>query len=269
MVNNDIKALRNLVRKRRAAVTAKETRIEKNTGINIKGTKEDPRLPPSVVDRYTRTQLNSYLGRLNAFMSRSNGYIADASGSLIKRSEWESYTGVERRYNAIAKKDFDKIKNLLDPISGVKISDREKIMNPDSKRAQGDVIHRPFSEVHRKPQNIKNEKSLVILRKSLEKKLAKNYLPKQIASQRRQARDMAKNAGIKIDFASLSDLQFNALWNYTGFATRLGQIGSSGSHRSKNVREGDSKDRMNAQDKDGIAEDVQSIVDKAKNWSID
>lgn len=268
-MNNDVEALRNLVRKRRSAVTAKETRILKNTGIDIKGTKEDPRLPPSVVNRYNRAQLNSYLGRLNAFMSRSNGYILDSSGTLISRAEWTRYSSTERRYNALAKADFNKVKKLIDPISGLSIADREKLLVPDSKRAQGDVIHRPYSEVHRKPQNIKNEKALIKLNTFMNKKLAAGYLPKQLASQRRQARAMVKNAGIKVDFNSLSDNQFNALWNYTGFATRLGQIGSSGSHRSKNVRESDSKDRMNAQVKDEIAEDVQTIVEKAKTWSID
>lgn len=268
-INKDVEPLRELVRKRRAAVSAKEARIFKNTGVDIRDTKEDPRLPPSVVNRYNRAQLNSYLGRLNAFMARSNGYILDQSGTLISRAEWTSYGFVERRYNAVAKADFNKVKNIIDPISGLSIADREKLLVPDAKRAQGDVIHRPYSEIHRKPQNIKNQQAVLKLKADLLKKLSAGYLPKQIKSQRAQAKAMSLNAGIKIDFNSLSDNQFNALWNYTGFATRLGQIGSSGSHRSKNVRESDSKDTINSQAKDEIAEDVQDIVEKAKTWTLD
>lgn len=263
--NNDIEFLRELVKKRRSAVTSKENRIRRNTGITIQGTQEDPRRPPSVVKSYNAKQLNSYLGDLNAFMSRGNGYIPDASGGFIRKSNWLAYKRIERVNNALAKAEFASFAEVHDPVRNMTVREAEVLFTPDSKRAQGDIRHRPYSVVDRKPENIKNAKALDTLKKQLEGKQNPAYLPKAIKASRKQAGMMMDNAGVselKKVLAKLSDNQFNFLWNYTGFAGRLAQIGESGGHRSKNVRDEEKHDPMSSEEKNSIREDIKNIINE-------
>lgn len=268
MDSNDIKLLREMVRKRRGAVTSKENRIRRNTGIELQGTQDDPRRPPSVVNKYNSRQLNSYLAELNAFMNRGNGFIPDASGSFIKKADWTAYKKAERANNAIARAEFNAVKNIHDPFRNMKIGEAEPLFTPDNKRAQGDIRHRPFSIVDRKPENIKNAAALAKLKKQLEGKLDKGYLPKAIKASRKQANQMLDNAGMsefRTTMKALSDSQFNVLWNYTGFAGRLGQIGESGGHRSKNT---ETKNPMSAQEVNNIREDIANILAEARYMRI-
>jgi len=264
---DDLARLRQEVRKRRSAVTGKERRILNNTGIDIRNTTEDPRRPPSVVNKYNRAQLNNYLGKLNAFMSRGNGYIPDASGGFIRKSEWLAYKRIEKVYNEKAAGHFNKIKDIVDPYRNKTIAEADRLYRPDSAMAQGDVSHRPLSPVNgRKAQNIKNAAALEKLKRQLEGKLDQKYLPAQITKGRQQAESMLDNAGLsdlKKAMGKLNTDQFNVLWNYWGFGTRLGQLGSSGSHRSKNVREMEGQDRLSSQDKDNIRQDVLDMITEA------
>ena len=55
---DEIERLRDLVRKRRGAVTSKISRIRRNTGVDIAGKPEDPRRETDVIKRYNKRQLN-------------------------------------------------------------------------------------------------------------------------------------------------------------------------------------------------------------------
>lgn len=265
---SDLDRLRERVRKRRADVTAKERRILINTGVDIKGTKEDPRRPPSVIKRYNSTQLRKYLNQLDAFMSRSNGYVPDSSGGLIKKSDWLRYKREERKLNKVVIEHFNSIANIKDPYRNVTIMEAEGLYVPNSKRAQGEIRHRPYNIINRNSKNIKDSEALAKLEKQVKGKLDKSYLPKAIQAGKNQAKQMLDNAGLS-DLKDLIDSmhngQFDVLWNYWGFATRLAQIGESGGHRSKNVREMDSKDRLSATEKDNIREDVKKLITEALN----
>lgn len=267
-----LEELRDIVRRRRAAVTAKERRIFLNTGIDLKGTREDPRRPPSVVKKYNINQLNKYLADLNNFMLRSNGYIPDASGGFIRKVDWQKYKKAEQKYNKIVQGHFENIADVLDPYRNVTIRQAEALFVPESKRAAGEIRHRPFNEISRDPRNIKSAEALAKLHAQIEGRLDKNYLPKAIKAGRSQANAMLSNAGLdslKAVVGKLSDQQFDVLWNYWGFATRLSQIGESGGHRSKATREADRNDRLSAQDKDDIKNDIKEFVDAAKELKFD
>lgn len=259
-----IEELRLEVRKRRSAVTAKERRILNNTGIDLKDTPEDPRRPPKVIKKYNTKQLYTYLGELNAFMMRDNGYVPDSSGGFIRKRDWLRYKRSERKLNKIVEAHFDNIGGINDPYRNVTIREAESSYVPDTKRAQGEIRHRPYNEVNRNSKNIKNAAALKKLQDQVEGKLDKGYFPKAIAAGRKQANQMLDGAGLtdlKEMVASLSNRQFDVLWNYWGFAGRLSQAYVN--YRNKNVREMDRNDPLTAQDKDNIREDVKKYLDDA------
>ena len=266
---SDIDDLRAQVRKQRAAVTRKEKRILNNTGIGIASTDEDPRRNPSVIKKYNSRQLNNYLKELNAFMQRDNGYIPDSTGGFIRKNEWLGYKRSEVKFNKIVKAHFDKIKEIRDPYRNVSIKDAEGLFVPDSARAQGEIRHRPYNEIHRNPQNIKNVDALRKLQAQVDGKLSKDYLNKALDAGRRQAGQMMDNAGIsesKDKLAKLSNQQFDVLWNYFGFAGRLAQIGESGGKRKENI---DKFDPLDAQDKDNIKKDIEDLIEDASKLKFD
>lgn len=261
--------LRNDVRKRRAAVTNKERRIFNNTGIDLKGTKEDPRRPPSVIKKYNVTQLNSYLADLDNFMRRDNGYVPDSSGGFIRKRDWLNYKRAERKFNKIVKSEFDKIGDIRDPFRNVTIREAEGLFVPESKRAQGEIRHRPLNEINRNSKNIKSAEALKKLYDQVNGRTSKDYVKNALDAGRKQAGQMMDNAGIsslKDAVTQLSNQQFNVLWNYWGFAGRLAQIGESGGHRGRNTER---HDPLDAQEKDNIKEDIFDFIEEARKLNFD
>ncbi len=265
----DISDLRNEVRKRRSAVTSKERRILNQTGVDLKNTREDPRRAPSVVKKYNTTQLTTYLKELNNFMLRTNGYVPDSSGGFIRKNDWLSYKRTERIHNKMVKIHFDKIANIRDPYRNVTIRDAEVLFVPDSKRAQGEIRHRPYNEINRNPQNVKNINALRKLQAQINGMQSPKFLETAIESGRKQAGQMLDNAGIsslKSPLGKLSNNQFDVLWNYWGFAGRLSQIGESGGKRSENV---DRTDPFSKEEKDSIKADVEDFIKEASELKFD
>ncbi len=265
----DINDLRNEVRKRRSAVTGKERRILNQTGVDLKNTREDPRRAPSVIKKYNTSQLNSYLKELNNFMLRTNGYVPDSSGGFIRKNDWLSYKRTERIHNKMVKIHFDKIANIRDPYRNVTIRDAEVLFVPDSKRAQGEIRHRPYNEINRNPKNVKNVNALRKLQAQINGMQDPKFLETAIASGRKQAGQMLDNAGLsslKSPLGKLSSNQFDVLWNYWGFAGRLSQIGESGGKRSENV---DRTDPFSKEEKDNIKADVEDFIIEASELKFD
>lgn len=267
-MNKSLEDLRAAVRKRRSQVTAKENRIKRNTGVDLRDTPSDPRRPVNVVRRYSARQLNAYLRELNTFMLRDNGFVAGINNTAIPKADWIAYKKIERQYNAIGQGIINAIGGILNPVNNMTILERENSMIPKSKRAQGDVVHRPFGVEDRKPGNIKDAAALAKIRLKLEKKLKSDYLPAQIEAGRAQLSKLLVGIGeddsLLKKAAALTDSQFNILWNYTNFATAVSAISPSGGHRSSAVIEQDSSNRYMSGVVSGYGDDIRVFFDWAK-----
>lgn len=215
---NDLDRLRDEARKRRAAVSAKISRIRRNTGVDLANTEADPRRQPTAVKRYTRTQLSNYIAELNAFTARDNGYIGGARGTVISKKSWAEYKRLERQYNQLGAKRLAEVGQIVLP-GGMTIENREAML-PQKVRASGSPMNRLYEVVAREARQVNGQKALDKLIKSLEKKLSKNYVKTGIADARSQFKDMAKLIGdpsLTKAAAKLTDYQFDTLWNYTNF----------------------------------------------------
>lgn len=263
MSNSELESLRKEVRKRRSAVTAKENRIKRNTGVDIRGTKEDPRRPLDVVDKYNKTQLRNYLNKLNAFMNRSVGYVAGAGGVPIPKKDWLEYKKLEKQYNSVGAMHFEDVANIFIPNAGMTIKQRDATIRPDSITAQGDIVVRPYSEISRNSTNIATPESIKKLIADMKKKTSKGYLSGMIKAAREQLNQMLDNIGnseLKTEANSLSDNQFNILWNYTNFATNV-----SGIYNIFQMQTVDSKDKWWSTVVEDYSNDIRELFDWAKS----
>lgn len=255
---SDIDRLRELVRKRRSAVTAKIARIRRNTGVDIAGKPDDPRRDTKVIKSYNTRQLNRYLGELNSFQSRSVGYVAGAGGVPIPRLKWQEYKRYEKQYNALGKIHEDKIADIFLPTSGMTLRQRKAMIHPT---AVGEVVNTPYAQIDREPSQVPNAKAMDALIKDMRAKLSKSFLPGEIKKARRQLNDMLKTAGngeFAKQAAKLSDSQFDTLWNYTNFATLV-----SLSYEMAKLRAANAKERWH----DSVVEDSASDIRELFDWA--
>jgi hypothetical protein len=224
---DELKALRAFVKKRRNAVTAKENRIKRNTGVDIRNTAQDPRRPLTVVDKYNKSQLTKYLSDLESFMSRSVGYVGGSGNTPLPKLDWLRYKKLENKYNKIGMEHFNAIADIFIPQAGMTISQRDKTLVPDSISAQGAIVNRPYSPIDRKPNNIPSQKALDKLIADMNKKVSGKFLPEKLQEGRGQLNTMLNSIGnpeLISEANLLTDSQFDILWNYTNFASNVSGI---------------------------------------------
>lgn len=221
---NELERLREEARKTRAKVTGKIGRIRRNTGVEIKGTREDPRKNPSEVKYMNRPQLRRYLNDLNSFLARDNQYIPGAGNAPIPRRAWHEYKTLEARYNAIGRAHDEKVGSAFIPTAGMTIKEYQATIHP---KAQGEFSNRPYSQIERSATQIPSREALEKLTKDMRRKTTKRYLSSEIKKSREQMMSMLDAIGHS-EYAQrakkLSNSQFDILWNYTNMARLLSLI---------------------------------------------
>ena len=260
MADSELEALRDEVRRRHRAATKKISKL-RGKGVDIGGTKLDPRRSIKTIGHYNKKQMRAYLEVINRFQSRRVGFEAGAEGSVFTKSAWQYYKGLEKRYNNKSVGHLNKIGDTFVPISGMTIRQRDATVRPDFVSAQGAVNNRPYNEINLKASNIKGPEALAKLTKSLEKKLARDFLPKELNKSRKEARHMLKiigdNRSLKI-LGQLTDNQFDILWNYSGFAMDTSRL-----YSVYQMKAAGGKDRWVS----GVVEDQSNDIREAIQWA--
>jgi len=224
MASSEVERLRRLVKKRRADVLAKEARIRRNTGIDIKGTREDPTRPRDVINKYNAQQLRAYYRDLDAFMSRSNNYVAGVGGVPLPKALYREYKKLENRFNATGDKKFEEMADIFLPTHGVTIRQREEMLKPSIPTAGGENTTHPYTRINKQPKNITSVNALKTLIADMNKRLKGGYNVAKIAEQRQEANDALDRLGMahfKERFANLTNQQFDMLWNYAKIGNKI------------------------------------------------
>ena len=253
------------VRKRRSAVTSKIYRIKRSTGVNIAGERDDPRRVTRDPLKMNTAQLRKYYRQLDSFMSRDVAFIPGANGTLISKSRWREYVEYQSKYNKIGEQHLKGISAIEITGEGMTVGQREATFNPDSLRAQGDVVNRPYSRMSRTPENINGGEALERLIVDLKRKTSKAFLPAEIAKSREQMNDMLDiigNQSLTSKMNGLSDKQFDVLWNYTNFATNLSLM-----YQILKIKS--SKAILSPKDRwyESVAEDAVEDIDELTTWA--
>jgi hypothetical protein len=259
--NPDLDALRAEIRRKQRNAQAKINR-NKHKGINLGSTNYNPRNADlAKFMRYTTKQLIAYGKKLDEFTSRNTQFVAGANGTPLERSAFERYKELERKHNAIGESRMGERGGFKAPGSGMTIREREATMRPDSKRAQGDVVNRPYSKIERKAINIASADALEKLTRDMERKLNRSYLPKKMKESRQQLREMLTMIGndeLNKHAQGLTDFQFDVLWNDTKFATDIGLI-----YGVMQMKAAGGKDRWYS----SVVEDYSNDIMEALRWA--
>lgn len=242
MVLPIVAAARAAAAKKHKAAIAKVSRLKKQ-GVDIAGTEFDPRKSWDVVKRYNTKQLNAYMERLDQFNLRTRKFTALADRQPITQHVWNQFKKSEDRVNEIRNKILEAYGNLTPPDSTTTVAERmakHSEANPSSIFAPRDAQR----------QNITSAESLRKLQEFNERNADPDYQAKRLTAARTSAGKMLDEYGdddLSSLVGTLSDEQFDVLWNHTnfrdnlihGYATKLGKEGG----RAKNQIVEDELDR--------------------------
>lgn len=215
-------ALRAEVKAAHKAANRKVSRLRTQKGVELGGTRNDPRRNLAHVKGYNARQLQTYLNELNSFRSRGTQYVSGAMGRTISGSKWREYKRLERRYNEIAERSQRKVRQTFLPSHGMTVGERDNLLRPTGPTAIGN--RRPMDPINRSPKGIVSDRALDKLISGLKKQTNPNYEQTVIDRQRKVARKMSRGRGNKSQrerLAKLTDKQFNLLWNYTDFPNQM------------------------------------------------
>lgn len=214
---DDIKALRAEVARREKAARQKIQRQHRK-GVRLAGSEFDIRRDPAKTGRYTRKQLNAYLGELNAFTSRSTQFVAGVEGAPLSRDAWNRYKKAEAAYIDKVGARYSVVGGTPLPVGDQTVKEFEKKFRPKKSIGKGG-FPRPLENIEaRDPSNIMSQKALDKLTRSLENKSRPKYVPKTLKKQRYQMLEAVKEFG-DVDLLEkaykLTNNQLDILWNYT------------------------------------------------------
>lgn len=224
--NPELDRLRREIARKQRNVNAKINRIEKSTGINLRGTNYNPRNADAAkFMRYTAKQLIAYGKRLDEFTDRKTAFVPGVDAQPIPKQHFDRYKALEDQINGVGDRLMGVVGGFEAPGSGMTIAERDATLRANRKRAQGDVVNRTFSKIDRKSTDINGVDALNKLVKSLEKKLNAKHLPSKIKEGRKQNDQMLEAMGandLREAADKLTDFQFHVLWEYTNYASQVG-----------------------------------------------
>lgn len=259
--NTELERLREEVKKKHAAATAKVARLRKQ-GIEVSNTSWDIRRDIAKTRRYNMAQLNAYLYELMGFTSRSTQFVSTANGDVVPAQEWRKYKAIERRVNEIGRLHDQSVGGIRMPFEGnMTLAERQAKFHPLA-RFDRDTP-KPYNELNRQARNIKDRKALQKLTRDLAKKLDKNVtIERNVRQTKKNFKKILREMGAN-DLSSrinkLSIDQADILFNYT----RLADIVASGYGDFKEYRAGGKEGHMASVVSDRRA-DLEEILDWAE-----
>lgn len=223
MTPDELAALRSDVARLRRNASRKVNRLRNAKGVDIGGTKFDPRLSSEKPSRYNARQLAAYRDRLQGFTSRKVQYVPDSHGKPMRGSKFKGYKGLESQFKGIVKKNFDSVKDIKLP-TGTTIGDRLAETTPSHPQMELPSVINPFRAPNKKSSSISSEAALQKLTNDMAKRLDPKYFARKAREGRESFTKMAEimNAPDLVrEVGKLSEHQFSILWHYTSFATSV------------------------------------------------
>jgi len=208
------------------------------------------RRDPDKIKRYNKRQLESYISDLKGFTHRSNNFVAGSGGTPLPATLWRQYVEKERKFNATGQSKFDKVADIFLPDLNKTIGQRSAELTPRIRGADGEIANRPYSRIEKRSTSIASVEALKISIKSMERRTAKDYNSIQIGMGRIRANQMLDKIGDKElteRVNSLTDKQFDLLWNYSQFPKELLPKYLQAQVESKQMKRDDIIDAMTAE----------------------
>lgn len=222
--NTEVGKLRAEVLKKHRAATSKISRLRNVKGVEIGGTKNDPRRDVKRVKAYNTSQLNNYLADLNNFTSRSTNFTPSVGGALsLTRVKY--FERLQNKFNDIGAKHHEQVSHTTGKnVGSIKIKPLDNDPAKKKNRMSKGGGEMPYTPSNLNPKHMNGPEALEKFIKQFERKTSRTYNNEEIAKSRKSVDKMIDEIGdngLKELFDSLSDHQFDIIWNYMDFAGEI------------------------------------------------
>lgn len=223
MADDELRRLRAEAAKRHRAATNKISRLKNDVGVELSGTKEDPRRDKERLKSYNRRQLRAYIRNLNRFVDRSNQYVPDANARPVRRDLWRQYKAQEQAFNRRVQSHFEKYKDIFIPEAGMTVGERMHMVTPLHRYMRNtQAVNSLYDPIERDPKQIRDERALRKLRDSYKDRNDPAYFTRRTQAGRdlfKEFMDTAGRSDLVAMVDELSDAQFDLAWDYSGLAS--------------------------------------------------
>lgn len=235
MGNDD---LRSEVSRLRSLVTKKISRVKRNSGALVSGSRFDPR-PHVSVKKLTDKQLNAYKSKFTDFLKRDENhqFVPGYSGSVMTRSTFKEYKAAEQSANETKRGLLQRYDNIVMPgqYSETTIAQFAAQRRASFPHMSDDATYRP-SEVHRDSRKIDGEAAARKLTEQQKAQASAAWFEQKIQQGRENYAQMVEMMGrpdLRDDVMNLSDAQFGLLLFGTPFMeqTSLKYLASQKAYR--------------------------------------
>lgn len=208
----------------------KISRNKRAKGVEIGGTKFDPRRDKSRTKGYTVKQLESYVSSLSTFNGRKTQFDAGAKGAPLPRTKWAPYKNSEQAVHEKYQKSIAPWENVKLPGPG---STPEHIVEGSETIGQRahkirakhpTAMNMGYLPPERQPFNVKDADSLEKLTKANKKRMTKKFDKSEherAVAEFTQMVSVFKDDELNDSVQGLTKGQFDVLWNFTRFADAM------------------------------------------------
>lgn len=230
----NLEDLRVELKRRRQLANRKVRRIE-NEGVEIAGTKHDPRSQTDV-KKLNVKQLQSELNKLTTFSSRRTQFVGGHRGRPIPIVEWRKYSAAQKAANESANALYERYRNIVIDRNGTTIGERDAYTRSDFPNTANPAVNSPFKKIERVPRQVTTQKALKQMTKQQQAKIDPKHMENFVREGKRDLRKMLKVAGqsdMMRDIDKLTTKQFHILWGFTSFAMDISIAYENGKRAEK------------------------------------
>lgn len=226
MVGADrLESLRAEALRRHKAATRKISRLNKEVGVIVSGSRHDPRRDRRKIGRYNEKQLKAYIDTLNSFIDRKIQFVPDANRDPLPRQQFNELKDTFKKLRDRGMRTLSEVGDLKLPGTDMTVlewnrhmkSMREGMRSPDA--VSPFEIPKNFSS-----RALMGEKALKKMLKTMKGRLDDDFEKRLTKKHRESARKMLKDVGLedvadKLD--QMSDKKFRLIFHYSPFIDKV------------------------------------------------
>jgi len=279
----ELEALRELAVKRHRAASQKVSRLKRNKGVDVSGTRNDPRtVDPERFKRMNSIQLGAHIARLDKFVSRETQFAAGARGKILSGDLWQRNRQLQAHVNKQRERKFESIKDIHIPSFGTVVVNGKSVPatveNMQAMKPIHPVTGNPSSRAPHLPVNISSksipsDKQLRKANKELEAKASAEYNDRLVRRDRKitskflstiaKVNSSKELKEIRNIYKGLTPGQFEFMWNYTKFSDISSfdyEIAKSKLHDPKSLSQFDAAFDTQIREMNKIIKEVKNLA---------
>lgn len=258
MADAELERLRAEVRKLRQRSTKKAGRLRREKGVQLQGSKYDPRRAVGAEKRLNRNQLNSYISRLETFNSRGTQYGAIGAGVPVPQKKLDRFREAQSEFNRTRGRLGRNVSRVRVQGASETVGEASRLMVAGGRGYKSNSL---LARSNLPASNIVNEKALDKFSRTFEQRASEAGQRRDLRKARltldRMAQFTQDSDRLRDRLKNLSDDQVLALYSDNQFMNQMALVIDS----DKDMYQQDMPDDLIAQESAAINDSIDSVIE--------